>query len=231
MTGAEAIYALKEKFGVSTDSQLAALLGITPSSVQTWKNRQEVTARQFADLVYSASKKGALRFETVIIRPLVEFFPVEVCASRQGTKKEIFGTRNSSGEENRHRSGLRQELEQKHGIYIFFDSQGKAIYVGKAGRNLWKEMNMAFNRDRGWLQRIKRINHPDPGREYQTSEEKARQIRPFIIPLHEIALYFSAYEVADPLIDDMEALLVRSFANDLLNQRMEKFAIHRRGTQ
>jgi hypothetical protein len=43
------------------------------------------------------------------------------------------------------------------------------------------------------------------------------------VPLHELAIYFSAYQVDDEMVDKLEALLVRSFANDLLNVRMEKF--------
>ena len=48
------------------------------------------------------------------------------------------------------------------------------------------------------------------------------------MPLHDLATYFSAYEVADVMIDDLEALMVRSFANDLLNIRMERFRRDRR---
>jgi hypothetical protein len=36
----------------------------------------------------------------------------------------------------------------------------------------------------------------------------------------------SAYEIADELIGKPEALIVRSFANDLLNVRMERFSRH-----
>ena len=39
-----------------------------------------------------------------------------------------------------------------------------------------------------------------------------------------MASYFSAYKVDDGMIGDVEALLVRSFANDLLNIRMERSA-------
>lgn len=36
--------------------------------------------------------------------------------------------------------------------------------------------------------------------------------------------YFSAYNVDSGMIDALEALLVRGFANDLLNVKMETFA-------
>ena len=41
--------------------------------------------------------------------------------------------------------------------------------------------------------------------------------------LHDLAAYFSAFHVEDAMIDDVEALLVRAFPNDLLNSKMERF--------
>ena len=40
--------------------------------------------------------------------------------------------------------------------------------------------------------------------------------------LYELAAYISAYMVADEMINELEALLVRVFPNDLLNKRIEK---------
>jgi hypothetical protein len=46
--------------------------------------------------------------------------------------------------------------------------------------------------------------------------------------LYDLADYFSAYSVDDGMINDLEALLVRGFANDLLNVKMERF-VHAKG--
>jgi len=43
------------------------------------------------------------------------------------------------------------------------------------------------------------------------------------MPLHELAAYFSAYEVHPLMISNLESLVIRSFANDLLNKKMEHF--------
>jgi hypothetical protein len=83
-------------------------------------------------------------------------------------------------------------------------------------------MNLAFNRDRGEVQSIKRVQHPSSRVPYKDAEDGKRKIKKQQIPLHEIASYMSAYEVADDLIGKLEALIVRTFANDLLNVRMEK---------
>ena len=88
-------------------------------------------------------------------------------------------------------------------------------------------MNLALNRDRKAVQKIKRVRHPARRLQYRTTDEKNRQIIDQQVPLWDIATYFSAYEVADEMIEDVEALLVRSFANNLLNKRMERFARHR----
>jgi hypothetical protein len=77
------------------------------------------------------------------------------------------------------------------------------------------------------VQKIKRVNHPQRRQAYRTSDQQARQITDNLVSLHDIAAYFSAYQVVDGMIDDLESLLVRSFANDLLNIRMERFTRHR----
>jgi hypothetical protein len=159
----------------------------------------------------------------------VEFFRIAKCESRQGANYELFGMNDEDGGTHPYLAGLRKELENHKGVYIFFDSRGQAIYTGKARRQkLWKEMNLAFNRERGEVQKIKRVNHPTRKQTYRTSDEKARQITHYVVPLHELASYFSAYEIADGLINEVEAMLVRSFANDLLNKKMERFGQQKR---
>jgi hypothetical protein len=88
-------------------------------------------------------------------------------------------------------------------------------------------MNLAFNRDRDDLQTILRPSHPSKKVQYKSLKEKSRQIYARKVALHELAHYVSAYHVTDGMVNDVEALLVRSFANNLLNKRIEKFAAHR----
>jgi hypothetical protein len=45
-----------------------------------------------------------------------------------------------------------------------------------------------------------------------------------MLKLYDLAAYFSAYEVLPEMVDDLEALLIRAFPNDMLNYKMEKFA-------
>jgi len=228
MKGRFVISSLKKKLRVATDTALAAKLGMSIPSVQGWKNRSTVTPRQLAELVFRANRAGAKNFQAQAIRPLVEFFQIERSDSKQGASFEIFSGRDESGDEHPYFAGLKAELKEHHGVYLFFDSRGQAIYTGKARRlSLWKEINLAYNRERGEVQAIKRVKHPTRKQPYRTSDEKARQITDAEVPLYELATYFSAYHVADSMIGDLEALLVRSFANDLLNVRMERFVRQR----
>lgn len=232
MKGREVISELKKKFRAKTDKALAEVLGVSIPAIHNWKTRPKCTLRQIAGLVHSASKSGAIRFRKNAVRPLVEFFEINLCDSKQGVSYEMFDVRDEKGKTHPYFVGLRQELELNHGVYIFFDSRGQAIYAGKARRqSLWKEMKLALNRERGEVQTIKRVRHPERKVEYRTSDEKARQIVDQQVPLWAIAAYFSAYDVADDMIEDVEALLVRSFANNLLNKRMERFARHRNKAQ
>lgn len=224
MKGNEVILALKRKFHLKTDRALAQRLGRTTMSIHTWKKLSQISPRQVAELVYRANRAGTVRAHTTAIRPLVEFFQLSKIKSRGGAKYELFNHKTDNGTKHPYLDGLRNELLAHHGVYVFFDSRGQVIYAGKARQqNLWNELTNAFNRKRGDLQKIRRVRHPIRKQHYRTSDEKARQIGEFAVPLYELAHYFSAYEVADPLIGHVEALLVRSVANDLLNKKMETF--------
>lgn len=228
MKGSDVISALKKKLRVSTDLGLAKRIGVTSQAIFNWKNRKTVTPRQIAGLVNRSIGAGARDLQTNAIRPLVEFFRVERRESSVGETHALFRVAERDGTKHPYLEGLQEELDRLHGIYVFFDSRGQAIYTGKARRqSLWKEMNLAFNRKRDSVQKIKRVKHPSRKQSYRTSEEKTRQIRELSVPIHELAAYFSAYAIDDSLIDEVESLLVRSFANDLLNIRMERFGQQR----
>jgi hypothetical protein len=230
LNGAEVVKALKRHLNTPTFTALAEKLGVTGQAIQDWKNRPYLTARQVAGLVKNSVSKNEKRQQATAMRPLVEFFPICKTASRQGAKVEVFSCKASRTSVHPYLSGLRTELEQHHGVYLFFDSRGQAIYAGKARKqSIWQEMHNAFNRDRDSVQSIKRVRHPSRKQKYRTTNEKARQITDTAVPLHDLATYFSAYHVTDGMIDDVEALLVRSFANNLLNIRMERFGRQRNG--
>lgn len=228
MNGNDVINALKRKLRVRTDQNLSDRVGIAMPTIQVWKNRRTVTARQVAEIVHRGILAGAKNLQRNAIRPIVEFFPLAKVPSSHGKKLELFAIKSEDGTEHPYLAGLRKELESHQGVYVFFDSRGQAIYAGKTEKQrLWREMKDAFNRSRGDLQRIRRVKHPGRKQKYQNSNEKARQITDELVQLHDLAVYFSAYQVADTMIEDVEAILVRCAANDLLNKRMEQFSRQR----
>ena len=206
-----------------SDSALAKAIGVTQTQLANYRGK-ELTPRQAVNLVEKYSKAVERQLIESTVVPIVEFLHIDLTESRHSAKWEIFRSKDDEGTEHPYFAGLRRSLESKHGIYIFHDSGGRAIYAGKAQRlSLWKEMNNAFNRDRGEVQNIKRVSHPQKKVEYRGLQEQQRQIVKQSVPLHDVASYCSAYEIPDQLIGKFEALIVRAFANDLLNVRMENF--------
>ncbi len=158
-----------------------------------------------------------------MIRIVIEFFRLEKVRSKGDKKEELFPTGESAPTFN---EGLKTALENASGVYIFFDSRGQPVYVGQARRNLWTESKSAFNRDLGENQsrKVNLVKHP-PRSAYQ---EKERRIRPTVTKIHDMAAYFSAYEVEEEHIDDIEALLVRVCTNITLNLQNPKFGRSKR---
>lgn len=205
-----------------SDAALARALGVSVPMLANWRGCT-LTPRQVANLMQRYAKSAEHRFAATAVVPLVEFLEIYRTESKQGARWELFSIKDDDDEPHPYFEGLRRKLESSHGIYIFHDSRGRAIYAGKAHKlSLWAEMNNAFNRDRGEVQSIKRVSHPFRKVPYKAPDHR-QQISREVIPLHEITAYASAYEVPEALIGKFEALIVRSFANDLLNVRMENF--------
>jgi hypothetical protein len=227
MNGAEFIEGVRRKLKDDekrdiTDGHIADHLGITLQALSHWRNREVVTVRQMVGVLFRTKMKAVEHAEKKAIRPIVEFLKLD--PTKDGARTDIFDIRNGDGNEHPYLRGLRDELDAHHGIYVFHDSRGRALYSGKARRQtLWREINNAYNRDRS-VQQIRRVDHPERRQQFRTSDEKRRQIRLRSVPLHDLAAYLSAYHVVDGLIGELESLLIRAFANDLLNVRMENFS-------
>jgi hypothetical protein len=224
MKGKELIFALKRKLRVSTDVDLAVKLGMTPMALNTWKNKKkDLSPLQIANAIDKSAKAEVKRTHASLIRPIVEFFPLDATDSRGGAKYELFPT--SGDEANPQHVELRTLLGKTNGIYVFYDTRGRAIYAGKAkAQSLWGEMKSVFNRDRGRIQSVYRVQHPKRRQKFKPAHIQPRQPKRTQLHLSDLAAYVSIYEVDPQMINGLEALLVRGFANDLLNARMEKFS-------
>lgn len=222
MRAHELLAALERKLGTGSQSELALALGVSVQTLINWRNRDEdLSPLQLATAIAKSRLEAVRQAQYETIRPIVEFYRIERCLVRSKTSWQLF----PSGEEaTKYVKGLRQELETANGIYIFYDSRGRSLYVGKAReQTLWREMNLTFNRKRE-IQKIALVSHPERNQEFRPGHEKLRQPKDTRLELYDLAAYFSAYSVDAGMIDDVEALLVRGFANDLLNVKMETFA-------
>ncbi|WP_319408741.1 hypothetical protein [uncultured Desulfosarcina sp.] len=216
------IVALKKKFKSPTDTALANCLGITAVTLNRWRKNDDISTSQLASLIHRSVAKCEREARLFSIRPIVEYYEIEACDSLRGAKYEIFDTKLKK---NKRYRAIRKVLENSNGIYVFYDSQCKALYVGKAkNQSLWQEMNNAFNRERE-TQKLLTVNHPSTGQSFSPAFEQPRQIENTYFFLNDLAHYFSAYEINNDLIDNIEAMLVRAFANTVLNARMEKIKL------
>ena len=228
-SGGAVITAIRKKLRAGgqapTEAKVAAHLAMHPTQLAAFKNRDALTPLQIANLVQRAGRVAAERVLGNLIRPVVEFFPLDASLNeRGGVHYDLFDVV-VDGQAHPYRAGLKKELQEKSGIYIFYDSRGRALYAGKAkAQKLWEEMRAAFNRDRQNLQTLNRVQHPEKRISFKPSDEKARQIVPRTVPLAELSRYFSAYQIPSDFIDDMEAFLIRAFPNDLLNKKKEKLS-------
>jgi transposase len=222
MKAIELIEALVKKLRTNSQRELAAVLGVTVGTLINWKNRDEdLSPLQVASALAKSRTTAVKAAQLETIRPIVEFYRIDKCLTKREASWQVF---NGSKDGNLYTQGLKAELEDSYGIYIFYDSRGYALYVGKAREQpIWKEMNLAFNRKRD-VQTIALVQHPERNQEFKPGYEKLRQPKGTQLELFDLACYFSAYHVDDGMINDLEALMVRGFANDLLNVKMETFA-------
>lgn len=225
-SGRDILEALRKRLKIpSTDGALATWLGLKLNQLNYIKAQDDVSASRIATVIANAEQAALGRAQSGAVRTIVEFFPIEAALNtRGGVKQELFDVK-VDGIDHPYRLGLRTELQAKYGVYLFYDSRGRALYAGKAKQqNLWKEMKDTFNRDRGSVQKLARVQHPVKRMPFRPSEEKRRQILERAVPLAELAHYFSAYETSKEMTDGLEAFLIRAFPNDLLNKRKESIS-------
>jgi hypothetical protein len=222
MKAVELIEAIKRSYPeIQNDSQVANLLGLTAGRLSQLRSKNgAITPRQVVSVFKRIAKNSEKTAFDNCIKPVVEFYPVDCTASRGDSSWEIIP---SNKNKNPRQSSLRSYLESAKGIYFFYNSEGEVIYSGKTEKqSLWKEMNVAFNRERS-AHNAFLVDHPTKGKTFQPAWQKLRQPSKRTIYLCDTASYFSAYDVAQPLISSVESLIIRAICNDISNVRMERF--------
>ena len=212
---------LKEKAGLKSDAALAKFLGINQPSLIGWKSKG-VSELQLANAFMSVKKQAlTLQAEAIkkahaeSIRPIIEMYPIQKDGVEQA-KPAVFAAKG------KYRKGLYEALvAETSGVFVFYDTRGRALYTGQTKSNLWNEMNLAFRRQRKG-QDIMLVTHPVTEKEFVPANEKVRQPHDHNLHLYQLAAYFSAYAVLEDVVDAVEGLLIRAFPNDTFNTKMEK---------
>lgn len=195
------------------DSDLAARLGKTSNTIDNWQKKPgPLSSARVASLVNGAMNAEAKREREKanqerekiykdLITPIIEYFPIPIEKTGSGRNTILPGIKKKD------EHPVRVKLEDaKAGIYIFYDSRGRSIYVGKTTNSLWLEMNNAYkNRS----EKMRRIDYDG------NAKPKGNLNPPKNVKLHELARFFSAYEIDPRLTHNIEVLILRAFANDL----------------
>ncbi|HUL31139.1 MAG TPA: hypothetical protein VLZ03_11865 [Thermodesulfobacteriota bacterium] len=219
MNGSDILDDIKMRHKIKSDANLAKHLGLSSGRMSQLRSANELTSKQVLALLAKAESAAVKAKMESAVLPIIEYYPIKREPTKQDAKWDILPT-----DDNHVRnSSIRRVLEAAKGIYVLYDSQGVALYVGKTEKqNIWKEMNDAFNRERSNHQAYF-VQHPSNGNRFEPAHEKLRQPVKQIVYLCDTAHYFSAYKVPNPLVPKIEALLVRAFCNSLSNKKMEKF--------
>lgn len=113
-----------------------------------------------------------------------------------------------------------REPMQLKGIYALFDSLGRLIYVGKTEK---RDFEFELFRVRLHANVKGRFTISQSNGKAKAAKSTSKKEMKF----KDIAKYFSAYEVDEGHIGDIEALLTHLLVNTTLNAKQERFKIHK----
>lgn len=183
--------ALEEEYGSVTQAKLANALKVTQPTISNWKNGGEPSKANLKKLIEFFRAHHA----ATLIKPLLEFQPIQPVKSgnewRFSTEQGVI-------------DHIKEETEKRHGLYLFYDSSGHAIYLGKTEASLYGEAK----------QRLKAT--PNRGTYIPIKTTKPQ--------MGQVARYLSAYEVTNvAAVKNLESFMLRAFANDLRNKNGGKF--------
>ena len=196
-SGAVLVDALIDEFECNNPSQLAKMLDVNADQISKWraKDLTPTTARNIV-------KRLDARFVRNSFQSICEFR--RLAPLKEGKPNTI---RNRIQSEH-----LSAELEKFQGIYTFYDSSGRLIYVGKTEKNtLLKEMGQQFTKRKVRIRKTDNNGH----------------FRHQWVSLCEFVEYCSAYSVHSAVIADFEALIARIAPNDIANDQIPKYKMRK----
>lgn len=192
---ADLVEMLMDEFECTNKNQLATKLGVSWPKIQYWENKKptNIIVRNIVRSVRNSAVKNS-------VRPILEFHKLH---HDHGHKDDTLRKKIDNKD-------VCEKLKQTKGIYSFYDSNGRIIYVGKTEKNsLMTEMSQAYGKVR--------TNYT---RKLLGSGKKLKVHK---LRIEDTADFVSAYEVDPFAIGNMEALLIRMIPNDIVNTKTENF--------
>lgn len=179
---------VEKKLEAYGNLELADILGVTPARVSQYRTDNKISVGK----ILNRLKQSVFRIE-----PIMELEEIPLKNGQRDVKSL--------------KKELRDRLKKVNGIYVFYDSLGKAIYVGKTKRagndHLLGEIKNAWDRQRAYHQQIR--------------VKKGLSFKYESYKLKDVSHYISAYEISEEHISMIEALLTRILPNNLTNKRIE----------
>ena len=194
-TFAALVEVVQEHFGVDTQGEAAEILDLHAPQVTNWLKYPGPTKRTWKTLFRRLLAQSARE----LVWTLTEFEPVHPVAAGNGWR--FFDDQAKEDD-------LRDKLDCESGLYVFYDSAGRVLYVGKTDNNVYVEAK----------QRLKaKPNHPISVPKKLKTPHVAQFTR-----------FVSAYGVlASSATHNLETLLIRAFINDIGNANSGKFSYGR----
>ena len=192
-------------------SDVCDYLGITNNTSSKYERKKDLNNTEIFGLI-KKSRRSAVQNS---INVITEYYPIELTRLRENhdfidAKRDPNHTK------------LKNELSKSFGVYVFYDSSGRAIYVGKAVRqSLYSEMRSAFNRFRNEVKDTMVIIRSAHTKNKMKKVKFNKPIKRHRVSISDVSAYFSAFRIDKNLISTIEAIMIRAFANNLTNSKIE----------
>jgi len=192
-------------------SDVCDYLGITNNTSSKYERKNDLNNTEIFGLI-KKSRRSAVQNS---INVITEYYPIELTRLRENhdfidAKRDPNHTK------------LKNELNKSFGVYVFYDSSGRAIYVGKAVRqSLYSEMRSAFNRFRNEVKDTMVIIRSAHTKNKMKIVKFNKSIKRHRVTISDVSAYFSAFRIDKNLISTIEAIMIRAFANNLTNSKIE----------
>ena len=196
--GALLVEMLLAELACDNKNQLANRLGVAAAKVQSWENAKSLSKTVVKNVI-AAVRNAAIR---TAIEPIMEFHALN---HLHGHDKDTLLKKIDN-------KVICERLKDSTGIYSFYDSNGRIIYVGKTEKNtLMAEMTQAFN-----------LSRPNYSRKLADKNGKFGTNQ---LSIRDTAEFVSAYKVDEHAIGNVEAFLTRMMPNDIVNKKTENFKL------